>query len=219
MLSCKETRYHIAINMNMSKNHKILLTCFSIILLLISTFIVLFLVNDFSKPVKQYQEQIQVHCVIVNIDNTNIDKSSINQIDQTKFYRYDDNREVLIATPYNIDDYVPYQIKVTIVNDSELELLGKHLMGIYSTECVFTEFSDISYWTGNIPPYSTKSYDMFIWFNRSLSTNQIVQYISEINCSYRFLGNFSYFNNTIVEKTIDIPCEFELETEEIRGQS
>ncbi len=166
--------------------------------------------GDFVKPTEQYLEQIHIECRVSDIADTNYMDSVLSYtMDQERFYRCDDSQNGnLLETPYYIDDYIPYKITVSIRNDSEIHFSGKHLVGIYSNECVFTEISNISYWTGSISPYTEKNYDMIIWFNKDLSKEQISQHISMLNCSYQMLGDFSYFKHSMAERTLVIPCEF-----------
>ncbi len=196
--------------MCLNNRSKILWVTLIVICVFLGIAIVFMCLSNVSKPIEKYKEKIKIQCIISEqVDIGLINNVTDYSLDGEKFYRYDDaESEMFFETPYSIRNYIPYKITVIIKNDSEIEFSGKHLNGIYSNECVFTEVSDISYWTGSIPAYSEKKYEMIIWFSKNLSENQISQYISELDCSYQLLGNFSYFKNTVVEKVITIYCEF-----------
>lgn len=198
--------------MYLNKRLKIIIISFTFLLILTFIFITVYFFSNTAKPIEQYQDQIQIYCSVYDkADSDYLRKTDYQSRNQTKFYQYDNfENQNLISTPYNIKDYIPYKITVTIKNNSEIEFSGKHLIGIFSPECVFTENSSISYWNGSLSPYTTKNYEAIIWFNKDLSANQIIQYISTLKCSYQLLGNFSYCKNTVVEKTIEITCVFKL---------
>ena len=170
----------------------------------------IFFLGGVGSATEKYNDQIHIECYISDIADTDyVHGAQPYTTDQEKFYRFDDSQTgALSATAYSIENYVPYKITVHISNDSKIAFSGKHLSGIYSDECVFTEISNISYWTGSIAPYTKMSYDMVIWFNKDLSDEQISQCVSSLSCSYQLLGNFLYFENSLVEHTILIPCSF-----------
>lgn len=195
----------------MTQKRKITFLVLTIIGLLCIVVITFLFASQIGKPIKNYREKVYIECKITGTSSVSYQKNAFSySLDQERFYKFDDlQSERLVATDYYINDYVPYQIIVSINNDSEISFSGKHLIGIYSDECVFTEMSDISYWTGSISPYTENTYEMVIWFNKDLSKEQISQYISTLSCFYQLVGNFSYFPNTMVEQTILIPCVFQ----------
>lgn len=194
----------------MHLNKKVIFLLTALLAVIIGILVSIVFWGDMAKPTEKYLEQIHIECKISDIADMNyMDSVSPYTIDQERFYQCDDSQSgKLLATPYYIDDYLPYKITISIRNDSEINFSGIHLAGIYSDECVFTEISDISYWTGSISPYTEKSYDMIIWFNKELSKEQISQHISTLHCSYQMLGDFSYFKNSMVERILVVPCEF-----------
>lgn len=194
----------------MHLNKKVIFLLTALLAVIIGILVSIVFWGDMAKPTEKYLEQIHIECKISDIADMNyMDSVSPYTIDQERFYQCDDSQSGnLLATPYYIDDYLPYKITISIRNDSEINFSGIHLAGIYSDECVFTEISDISYWTGSISPYTEKSYDMIIWFNKELSKEQISQHISTLHCSYQMLGDFSYFKNSMVERILVVPCEF-----------
>jgi len=185
----------------------------TILLIVIIGILSIIFFSGVARPTEKYKDQIRIECYISDIaDTDDVNRAQPYTIDQEKFYRFDDSQTgALSATSYSVDNYVPYKITVHIDNDSKIDFSGKHLVGVYSDECVFTEISEISYWTGSIAPYTKTSYDMIIWFNKELSDTQIAQCASSLTCSYQLLGNFSYFENSLVERTILIPCSFFLD--------
>lgn len=194
----------------MHLNKKVIFLLTALLAVIIGILVSIVFWGDMANPTEKYLEQIHIECKISDIADMNyMDSVSPYTIDQERFYQCDDSQSGnLLATPYYIDDYLPYKITISIRNDSEINFSGIHLAGIYSDECVFTEISDISYWTGSISPYTEKSYDMIIWFNKELSKEQISQHISTLHCSYQMLGDFSYFKNSMVERILVVPCEF-----------
>ena len=152
-------------------------------IVLVGIISIIFFFSGVGRTTEKYKDQIHIECYISDTaDMDYVNGAQPYTTDQEKFYRFDDSQTgALSATSYSIENYVPYKITVHISNDSRIAFSGKHLVGIYSDECVFTEISNISYWTGSIAPYTKTSYDMVIWFNKELSDEQISQCVSSFS--------------------------------------